>query len=257
MLPNSPTGVHARQRQHRRQNSTPSALEGVNISPLSNANNRRQAAAHRRGLSLDMRRQQTTPQTARQDFNQVRMATNNTGLANTSQHHLLPEAQQQRTQARPGPNQMQYASMVSNSNESFLISPHGTPQTQRFAPPSCFDTNAGRFSFPAHVDMMMRKNQENYYNNMAESASFDLFSNNSALSTPTFINFPDSPAGQVWPADDASSRRNSRRISDGIMDRVNKFEGMGIEEAQRPTTPPNQNGTSEFLWTLCDMFEKC
>ncbi|KAF5136787.1 Metallothionein expression activator [Metarhizium anisopliae] len=231
MLPNSPTGVHARQRQHRRQNSTPSALEGVNISPLSNANNRRQAAAHRRGLSLDMRRHQTTPQTARQDFNQ---------------HHVLPEAQQQRTQARPGPNQMQYASMVSNSNESFLISPHGTPQTQRFAPSSCFDTNAGRFSYPAHVDMMMRKNQENYYNNMAESASFDLFSNNSALSTPTFINFPDSPAGQVWPADDASSRRNSRRISDGIMDRVNKFEGMGIEEAQRPTTPPNQNGTNYY-----------
>ncbi|KAG8409715.1 Metallothionein expression activator [Metarhizium acridum] len=246
MLPNPPTGVHARQRQHRRQNSTPSALEGVNISPLPSANNRRQAAAHRRGLSLDIRRQQTAPQTARQDFNQVRMTTNNTGLANTSQHHVLPEAQQQRTQARPGPNQMQYASMVTNSNESFLISPHGTPQTQRFAPSSCFDTSTGRFSYPAHLDMMMRKNQENYYNNMVESGSFDLYSNNSALSTPTFMNFSDSPAGQVWSADDATSRRNSRRISDGIMERVNKFESMGIEEVQRPTTPPNQNGTNYY-----------
>ncbi|KHO01033.1 C2H2 transcription factor Swi5 [Metarhizium album ARSEF 1941] len=247
MLPNPPTSVHARQRQHRRQNSTPSALEGVNISPLPNANNRRQAAAHRRGLSLDIRRQQTTKHAARQDFNKVRLTTNSTGLATTSQqHHVLREAQPQRTQARPGPNHMQYTSMVSNSNENFMISPHGTPQTQRFSSPSCFESSAVHFPYQTQLDLMMQKNHENYYNNMAESRNFDLYSNDSALSTPTFVNFPDSPAGQVWSADDAGSRRSSRRISDGIMERVNKFESMGMEETQRPTTPPNQNGTNYY-----------
>lgn len=253
MLSNPPTSIHARQRQHRRQNSTPSALEGVNISALPNAANRRQAAAHRRGLSLDMRRQHTTPQAARQDFNKVRMTTNNTGLASNPQHHVLREAQQQRIQARPGPNQMQYASMASNDSENFLISPHGTPQAQRFDSSSCFDTNALQFNpYGAQLNMMMQKNQENYANNIAETKTFELYSNDSTLSTPTFMNFPDSPAGQAWSADEAGSRRNSRRISDGIMDRVSKFESMGIEEPQRPTTPQNQNGTSKSFTPFCN-----
>jgi regulatory protein SWI5 len=252
MLSNPPTSAQARQRQHRRQNSTPSAFEGVNISPLSSAANRRQAA-HRRGLSLDIRRQQTTPLAARQDFQKVRMTTNNTGLATNPQHHVLREAQQQRTQARPGPNQMQYAAMASNEDENFLISPHDTPHAQRFDSSSCFDVGALRYPYGAQLDMMMQKNQESYYNNMVESKSFDLYANDSALSTPSFMNFANSPAGQAWSVDESGSRRSSRRISDGIMERVTKFEGMGIEEAQRPTTPANQNGTGELLgWTCCN-----
>ncbi|TWU78168.1 Metallothionein expression activator [Metarhizium rileyi] len=230
MLPNPSTTIRARQRQHRRQASTPSALEGVNISPLPNANNRRQAAAHRRGLSLDMRRQHMPPLTARQDLDQ---------------HNVLREAQQQRTQARPGPNHMHYASMVPNESQNFLISPHGTPQTQRFDA-SCFDVDATRFAYQSQVEMMMQKNHDHYYNNHSESRSFDLYSNDSAISTPTFMNFADSPAGQAWSADDANSRRNSRRISDGIMERVSRFESMGVEGPQRPTTPLNQNGTNYY-----------
>ncbi|KAK2593749.1 Metallothionein expression activator [Conoideocrella luteorostrata] len=247
MLSNPPTSIHARQRQHRRQNSTPSAFDGVNISQLPNANTRRQAAAHRRGLSLDTRRQQTISQAAkRQDHNKVRLTTNITGLAHISQHHVLREAQQQRLQARPGPPQVQYASMASNDNENFLISPHSTPQSQRFDA-SCFDGMPVQFPYGGgQWNMMIQKNQENYANNLAESKTFDLYSNDSALSTPTFMNFPDSPAGQAWSTGDNASRRNSRRISDGIMERVSKFEHMGVEDLQRPTTPPNQNENSYY-----------
>lgn len=250
MLSNPPTSSHARQRQHRRQISTPSAFEGVNISQLPNANNRRQAMAHRRGLSLDTRRHQTTQQTARQDLTKVRMNTNITGLANNSQHHILREAQQQRIQARPGPQQLQYVSMASDDSENFLISPHSTPQSQRFDA-SCFDDMPVEFPYDGgQWNMIMQKNHESFADNMAESKNFDLYSNDSALSTPTFMNFPDSPAGQAWSTcDDAASRRNPRRISNGIMERVSKFEHMGMGEPQRPTTPINQNENSKLQIT--------
>ncbi|KAG5983680.1 hypothetical protein E4U55_007491 [Claviceps digitariae] len=245
MLSNPPTSMHARQRQHRRQNSTPSAFDGMTISQLPDANTRRQAMAHRRGLSLDTRRNQMMQHTTQQGINKVRIDTNMTGLANTSQHHILQEAQQQRIQARPGPQQLHYASMAPKDGESFLMSPHGTPQSQRFDA-SCFDTVPVQFPYNgSQWNMMMQKNHDNFANNMAESKNFDLYSHDSALSTPTFINFPDSDADQAWSiCDEASSRRNSRRISDGIMERVNKFENIGMESAHRPTTPLNQDGNS-------------
>ncbi|KAG6037731.1 hypothetical protein E4U41_004842 [Claviceps citrina] len=250
MLSNPPTSGHARQRQHRRQNSTPSAFEGMTISQMPNANNRRQAMAHRRGLSLDTRQNQLAQQTARQDLNKVRMHTNMTGLANTSQHHILQEAQQQRIQARPGSQQFNYTSMTSHDSENFLISPHGTPQSQRLDA-SCFDGMPVQFPYDGgQWSMMMQKNHDNFANNMAESKSFDLYSNDSVLSTPTFMNFQDSPAGQAWSiCDDPAPQRNARRISNGIMGRVSKFEHMALEGPRRPTTPMNQDGNSKLRQT--------
>ena len=253
MLSNPTSSIHARQRQHRRQNSTPSAYEGVKIQNLPNANAQRQAAgAHRRGLSLDTRRQQ--PTTTRQDL-KVRMSTNYPGLASTSQHNILREAQQQRIQARPGTHQQQqqaahFASMApSDSENSYLLSPHATPQTQRFESASCFDASAIPFDpFGTHLHMMLQKNQESYASNLAESKSFEFFTNDSALSTPTFMNFEDSPTAENWSAPEESSRRSSsRRISDGIMDRVNKYETLVVEEAQGPATPPSQNANSKYF----------
>lgn len=176
------------------------------------------------------------------------MTTNNTGLAITSQHSVSREAQQQRTQARPGPHQLQYVSMASTDSDNFLISPHATPQTQRFDA-ACFDGIPVAFPYGAHWNMMLQKNQENFANNMAaESKNFDPYSNDSALSTPNF----DGPTGQAWPAGDVASRRNSKRISDGIMDRVSKFESMSMDDFQRPTTPPSQNGNDRFPPTPLD-----
>lgn len=181
------------------------------------------------------------------------MNTNITGLANNSQHHILREAQQQRIQARPGPQQLQYVSMASDDSENFLISPHSTPQSQRFDA-SCFDDMPVEFPYDSgQWNMIMQKNHESFANNMAESKNFDLYSNDSALSTPTFMNFPDSPAGKAWSTcDDAASRRNPRRISNGIMERVSKFENMGMGDPQRPTTPINQNENNYYPPTPMD-----
>ncbi|XP_044717257.1 C2H2 transcription factor Swi5 [Hirsutella rhossiliensis] len=255
MLSNPTTGLHARQRQHRRQSSTPSAFEGVKIPTLPNANQQRQAAGHRRGLSLDTRRQQQMASpTTRQDY----------------KHHVLREAQQQRLQARPGthhhhhqqqqrrppqpqqqqhqapPPPPQYASMALGDRESYLMSPHATPQTNRFNPAPCFDTSSIPFNpYGAQLNLMMQKNQESFANNMGEAKEFELYTNESDLTTPTFVNFPESPSGQNWTPEDAS-RRNSRRISNGIVDRVHKYENMGMEGMQRPMTPPNQNGNNYY-----------
>lgn len=246
MLSNSPSSLHARQRSHRRQNSTPSAFESANISqlPNANANARRQAAAHRRGMSLDNRRQQTTPNLRRQESTKVRMSTNITGSAHTSQHHALREAQQQRTQARPGPHPLQYVSMASSENEQFLLSPHGTPQNQRFSS-SPYDGIPVPFPYSGQWNMMMQRNQESFANNMTDSKNFGLYSHENASPSPTFFNYAEYSTGHVYLPDEATSRRNSRRISDGIMDRVSRFENMNIEDIQRPTTPPSQNANSE------------
>lgn len=261
MLSNPTTGLHARQRQHRRQSSTPSAFEGVKIPTLPNANQQRQAASHHRGLSLDTRRQpHMASPTTRQDY-KVSMNTNNHGLAPNPQHHVLREAQQQRLQARPGthlhqqqqqpqrrqqpqPQPPHYASLALNDRENYLMSPHATPQTHRFNQASCFDASSIPFNpYGAQLNLMMQKNQESFASNMDEAKEFELYANESNLATPTFFSFPESPSGRNWTPEDAS-RRNSRRISSGIVDRVHKYENMGVEGMQRPMTPPNQNMTS-------------
>lgn len=114
-------------------------------------------------------------------------------------------------------------------------------------------------SYDAYLGSIgMIKNQSGFAANNAISTNqeFDFYGQDSALSTPTFLTFPDSsPApstGQGWisESDTASThmRRNSRRISNGIVDKVAKFESMGngLELSHsRPITPQSQyiNGT--------------
>ncbi|KAJ2902276.1 hypothetical protein MKZ38_000742 [Zalerion maritima] len=254
MLSNPTT--QARQRQHRRQNSTPSAFEAVKIAPnLPNnmqSQHRRQHMAHRRGMSLDTRR----PMHHRQDSsssmgypptvsNTTSDNTNNTGLA-TNPQHVLREAQQQRI-ARPGNPQHNFQSLP-HSDEAYLISPHATPHAQRFDQ-SLLDP------IPVSFDMYTQQHMAS----TPSSKDFDLFSPDSALSTPTFLSFGEGSSMahpmsvQGWISDsEANNRRSSRRISNGIMDRVAKFETMGMEgdsnstSDSRPTTPPTQNGQSRF-----------
>ncbi|KAG9236045.1 hypothetical protein BJ875DRAFT_359241, partial [Amylocarpus encephaloides] len=59
MLSNPTKNLHNRQRQHRRQNSTPTAFDPVKANTLPNI---QKHGAHRRGMSLDQRRRQTPPQ---------------------------------------------------------------------------------------------------------------------------------------------------------------------------------------------------
>jgi regulatory protein SWI5 len=216
----------------------------------------RHGVSHRRGMSLDTRRQQMhSPTTIRQEFTTVSNGTN-TGI-NTPQH-VLRETQQQRI-ARPGPQQQQqpqhaYANLA--SDENYLMSPHGTPQMQGFdgrrfdglpGPAQTVELPYDMYNGP--MNHLIKKNQEHCSeNNMNPSQDFDLFPP-SNLSTPTFMTFQESPAGAsgwISEGDTSSTRRNSRRISNGIMDRVTKFENLG-EAQPRPLTPPQQNATGEPL----------
>ncbi|KAK5995704.1 Metallothionein expression activator [Cladobotryum mycophilum] len=236
------SNLQARQRQHRRQQSTPTAFDGAKIQVLPNHvhQQRQQAAGHRRGLSLNIQQHQSTRMAARQEHR----------VTPSSQHRVLREAQQQRIQARPGPQQQHhnYASLT-HSDDTYLISPHGTPHAQRFDP-SCFDPSTMQFDpYGGQLNVILQKNQGNYINNMSGSKEFELFTTpDSTQSTPTYMNFPESPAGPGWmsESDTSSSRKVSRRISNGIVDRVVKFESMNMTEIPRPTTPTSQNEDDYF-----------
>lgn len=289
MLSNPPTasGLQARQRQHRRQNSTPSAFEAVKIAPLPNFQ-QRSHMSHRRGLSLDTRRSQfspTTPTTTiRQDYTTVSTSITNPGPATTPQH-VLREAQQQRI-ARPGhghpsygdiapppqqqqhhqqqhhlqqQQQHQHQQAQQHANDAFLLTPGGTPHNTHFmdalsAQGQMADMSGINLDAYMSMTAMMKKNQANFTNNgMAPSHEFDIFGPDSALSTPTFMTFPEpSPAGsgQGWISEGETAsthaRRTSRRISNGILDKVAKFEAMVNTNGQRPTTPPAQNVNGKF-----------
>ncbi|KAK6953531.1 hypothetical protein Daesc_005836 [Daldinia eschscholtzii] len=264
MLSNPVHGdFHARHRQHRRQNSTPTGYEMMKIATnLPNMhqhqNQQRSRMAHRRGMSLDTRRQQQQQQQpqqqmqpstipTRQDYSTVSNATNNTGSI-TSQH-VLREAQKQRI-ARPGPQQA-YANLA--SDDSYLISPHGTPPTQSFegkefgSLSNQQDMQINLDIYNAPMNVIFRKSQESFSSNMAASQDFEQFP--SALSTPTLMSFQDSPTGGpgwISEGETSSTRRNSRRISNGILDRVAKFENLGVD-VQRPLTPPRQDATGEHI----------
>ncbi|KAI0418857.1 hypothetical protein F5X98DRAFT_94834 [Xylaria grammica] len=265
MLSNPPaTGLQARSRQHRRQNSTPTAYETtlkttpnlLNIQPSTlrpqqhhqPQHDQRSRVSHRRGMSLDTRRQMLAQR--RQGYNMV-SNTNDTGSANPPQH-VVREAQQQRI-ARPGPQQA-YANLA--TDENYLVSPGATPQLQCFDQqwadglPMPNDMSMGFDMYSDPMNVMMKGRQDGFSNSL-ECSDFKLFLP-STLSTPTMMSFQDNPMGTPdWMSENetADSRRSSRRVSNGIADRVNKFENMSHEPLQRPLTPPRQNEIDYFPLT--------
>ena len=226
--------------------------------------------SHRRGLSLDTRRQQISPTTtARQSYRVS--TTTNPGLVIPPQH-ILREAQQQRI-ARPGHGQptptTNHFTINQADSENFLLSPHGTPQSQRFVDAMAGghgqmqDVNAAFDAYIGPMNAIVKKNSASYAqsNTVAPGQDFELFGPDSALSTPTFMNFHEANAGANHPGwisegeiASSHSRRTSRRISNGILEKVARFEalGNGMEgvSGSRPMTPPNQNAQSTygFLW---------
>lgn len=123
MLSTQTSSLQQRQRQHRRQNSTPTAFDAPKV-PLLPATAIRRNGSHRRGLSLDQRpHQRNQPKQFPQDD---RTVSTNIGL-HQQQQHILQETQQQRL-ARPGPQQ----------NTKYRLN-HGQdcaigPQPQQLAP---------------------------------------------------------------------------------------------------------------------------
>lgn len=258
--------IAQRRRQHNRQISTPSAFEPATRSqrnPPPATAGRPAGAGHRRGLSLDTRRQHirhrstasvSTPATApvsgggARDFELVSMTTNinNTGLTGTlPQHDVLREAQQQCLQAGPGAHaNAQHFSFPAtgqtggNYNHSYsgqqdyLVSPHGNTQAPSYG--QSFDHGS--------FDMFMAR--ANMANAMAPTPSY--FSAGSALSTPTYSEFPEAiGSSQGWISEgDTAGTRRARRVSNGIQDRVSKFETL-VDERPGAGTPPNEDTNGE------------
>ncbi len=147
-----------------------------------------------------------------------------------------------------------------DENNNFLLSPHGTPQSQRFVNvmPGNRQMDDMSMSFGPYLSQMnamMQKSQQGYDN--AQGQDFELYAPDSALSTPTFLTFAEaspseSPQGWISEGEATNSRRSSRRVSNGILDRVAKFENMGPEpiQAGRPYTPPGQNDNSTYPFGL-------
>lgn len=246
--------VHSRQRQHRRQNSTPSAFDAVKIAPLPSLQQRR-PMSHRRGLSLDTRGQQLAPAPTttamRREYMPVSMAATNARPA-TPQQHVLQESHQQRT-GRPGLGQPFTAQ---DGSDTFLISPQVTPQNRRFANAVSAQEQIAEMHglpfnpYPASLGLFEGSSNRVRGNTIDSPRDFDFFGTDSALSTPSFMTFPDSsPAGTChgWNSETETasthSRRSSRRISNGIMDKVAKFEAIGSGNhgsSERPCTPNGQ-----------------
>ncbi|KAI1159197.1 hypothetical protein F5B18DRAFT_637751 [Nemania serpens] len=261
MLSNPPpSGLHARHRQHRRQNSTPTGYETMKIasnlpnmqsSPLrTQPHQQRSRVSHRRGMSLDTRRQVLAQR--RQEYNMVSHTNNNTGSANTPQH-VVREAQQQRI-ARPGPQQA-HGNLA--TDENYLVSPGATPQMACFDEqwseglPMLDDMSLALDMYNGPMNVVIKKNQNDFTNSNLNASDFDLFPS-SAMSTPTMMDFPDNAlAAPGWISENeaANLKKSSRRISNGIMDRVSKFENMSGEPFQRPLTPPRQNEADYFPLT--------
>jgi regulatory protein SWI5 len=230
MLSNSTNNLQNRQRQHRRQNSTPTAFESVKVNNLPKI----QRHAHRRGMSLDQRRRQTTPQ-------EITVSTTNNQGYQTTQQHILRETQQQRL-ARPG---QQFTNF--DNGENYVNSPIVTPNRQSFDAGNQYrERPSSQYSYSGPINTVINVDPSNYGGN-----DFNLFSSD-ALTPSAYLDF--SAGFDGMPNSGSNSRRSSgRRISGGIVDRVAQFENLALKSPQRPITPPNQNAPSMYCKDLRGM----
>ncbi|KAH6623332.1 hypothetical protein F5144DRAFT_518321, partial [Chaetomium tenue] len=250
MLSNPPkmSGLHARQRQHRRQNSTPSAFDAVAIAPLPNLQQRR-PVSHRRGLSLDTRAQPLAPApantTVRRGYVPLAMQQSNSPGPATRPQQVLRGAPQQRA-SRPGLSQNTFTEQ--NNTDNFLISPQVTPQSRRFTnavPGQGPLTEAHGLPFEAYPRSLApfeRTINQLNGTGIDPAREFDFFGPDSALSTPSFMTFPDSSPGgegQGWGSETETASTHSRRSSRRVSAKFQAAEG-GFEPSGRPCTPSGQ-----------------
>lgn len=190
----------------------------------------------------------------------VSIAPNNPGPAATTPQQALQDTQHQ-SPARPGPSQATFIRGPTDG-DPFLISPQVAAQNALF--PSALSgpgqiPDLHNLSFVPYAESLAALESAVSLNGSSVDPARDLefFSAESGLSTPSFLTFPDSsPAGLgpgwVSESETASthSRRSSRRISNGILDKVAKFEALGTGPdslPSRPCTPHDQTDDGTLL----------
>ncbi|KAH8174798.1 C2H2 transcription factor Swi5 [Sarocladium implicatum] len=141
-------------------------------------------------------------------------------------------AQQHSTQVSPG----QHHGLCSPGEEP-LISPLGTPQMPGGM--DSFEFNSMYHGNFADWSMMSGRS----------SGDFDLYSQPSAASTPTYASFPEGPRESDWfnPNDATNANRAQRRsLGSAVQKRINEYENLSTQGSQRPITPPEQNHSFEL-----------
>ncbi|CAD6501318.1 BgTH12-01570 [Blumeria graminis f. sp. triticale] len=227
MLSNPTNALHSRQRQHRRQQSTPTAFDSVKISDLPNIQRNH---GHRRGMSLDQRRRQTPPQDRL-------VCSINPGF--TTPQHLLRETQQQRL-VRPGVPNVQFGDDHNYLN-SPVVTPHRHPTDPSFLHQYGENLHEAAYFGTIHPQIDFTPNE--YHSN----TDFYPFSQDSSLApSPSYLELSSSFGNgnnNHNLENETYSRRSSvsRRISDGILHQVSQFENLALLSPQRPLTPSNHN----------------
>ena len=232
-----------RHRQHRRQQSTPTAYDAPKVPTLpTNQKN----ASHRRGMSLDQRRRQSPTQDT--------VSITNQGFNDTKQH-ILQETQQHRL-ARQGQQSTRFFNPT--NDENYLISPLVTPQRKNFDI-GCIDAygasakHASYSSYPEPINSINRVN-ENAHDRNSEFAGNDSLLYQDEETTPSAyvdfsMAFDGSQAQESWGATIKPNRSShSRRISGSIADRVAQYEDLAARQSSsRPITPPNYDSPSMYI----------
>ncbi|CCU74187.1 C2H2 type zinc finger containing protein [Blumeria hordei DH14] len=225
MLSNPTNALHSRQRQHRRQQSTPTAFDSLKVSNLPSIQRNH---GHRRGMSLDQRRRQTPPQDRL-------VCSINPGF--TTPQHLLRETQQQRL-VRPGVSNVQFGDDHNYLN-SPVITPHRNPTDPNFLHQYGETLHEAAYFGSIHPQIDFAPNE--FHSN----TDFYPYTQDSSLApASSFLELSSSFGNSINNLDNETySRRNSvsRRISDGILHQVSQFENLALQSPQRPLTPSNHN----------------
>lgn len=226
MLSDPSSNLHTRYRQHRRQNSTPTAMDAVKAPSLS-ATAIHRYASHRRGLSLDQRSQGHQRYQCAED-----------SMSNMYQHpqHVLREAQQQRL-TRPSPSYQAMPISSSDEYQSFsqedlqAITNHRSNENQ-FSENACMSPDVFTLDFQKMGNMPLKGD----FGHIQQQHSF-------AKSGMPYGQFIDNPNWRYFPNENMAAMPQVNGPSDH--NRRMSVQSDGGPQAGRPSTPKKQISSSK------------
>ncbi|EPE05176.1 c2h2 transcription factor swi5 [Ophiostoma piceae UAMH 11346] len=214
-------------------------------------------ASHRRGQSLDTRRQQLQQRQQRQQQIQqiqgharghsrsqsqsqnhyIAPANAPQGIPNTTPQHVMRETQQQRTVRSGASTQQQQQQECSAASFDYYNGPTAAMMRKTLS--------GGGLPMNQQDFQLFASPSQAQQHALQSPTAFMSFqdANNAAV----FANSAPSPQGWASEEETSSTRRSARRVSNGILDRVVKFEGMQpMDGMQRPATPPHTDNNAYF-----------
>ncbi len=249
MLSNPNTNLHQRQRQHRRQNSTPTVFDAPKV-PILPAKTTQRPGPHRRGLSVDHRSPQRRhiPLTPQDDIT----VSTNPGLQQ-EQQHTLREAQQHRL-ARPGLQQQerqQHLHYQTQGEQRYL-----QPQQrydEDFNAGNAFSNDALCFDPQYQITSVISENDARRQgdNNRRQRERPLSYSGFSTKEIDDFLMFADGCAeharGSQQDQYDLQANTPNTSTESGRYERRRSLQPRLYTQQQRPSTPQNASSKYEKL----------